>query len=321
MPPPEISLVTETFNLEEGQSFEELRSSLRTVSRYLQERGDCEGILVDTSNDPRVPELIDTIDPRIRHLRIAGASYDHAKDAAAEAAHGRFVVYLDGDCTPDRPDWLDVLIAPLRDGRASATGGVTLYSGSSLLARVSTLVDFGFLFNPPGGHLTCYASNNVAFERQLRCEVRPPDGPLRCHCYAHAQILLRQGRPVTLVREALVWHELPPLLKERLRRGYDHVAASWVDTGLDARRWMRRRGLRLAQLLFSNLRRDWRRMQHAPEQLRLHGWRRVPALGLASVLRLIELAGAWQAVQATRVRIAARQASGSASAPNEPYPG
>lgn len=304
MSEPEITLVTESFNLDEGQSFEELRSALTTVGRYLRDRHDCEALLVDTSNDPRVPALIASIDARIRHLRAPGKGYDQAKDLAAEAAHGRYVVYLDGDCTPDRPDWLDTLLAPLRAGRALATGGITLYDGDSLLARVSSVIDFGFLFNPEGGRLPCYASNNVAFERDLRCDVRPPDGPLRCHCFAHAQTLLRRGTPVMLVPAALVWHELPSLMKERLRRGYDHVAASWVDEELRPEQWQHHRVLRLARLFFRNLRHDWRRMRHAPAQLRLQGLSRIPAIGLAAGLRLIELRGAWQAIRETPARLA-----------------
>jgi hypothetical protein len=305
MSDPEITLVTESFNLDEGQSFEELRSSLTTVARYLQDRQDCEALLVDTSNDPRVAGLVAAVDARIRHLRAPGISYDHAKDLAAEEARGRYVVYLDGDCTPDRPDWLDTLLAPLRGGTALATGGVTLYAGDTLLSQVSSLIDFGFLFNPEGGRLPCYASNNVAFQRDLRCGVRPPDGPLRCHCFAHAQTLLRRGTPVMLVPTALVWHELPALMKERLRRGYDHVAASWVDDALHPEQWRNHRVPRLARLLFRNLRHDWRRMRHAPVQLRLRGWRRMPAIGIAAILRLIELRGAWQAVRETPEHLAA----------------
>jgi hypothetical protein len=303
MPEPEITLVTESFNLDEGQSFEELRSALTTLGKYLKERQDCEGILVDTSNDPRVSPLIASIDPRIRHLRAPGLGYDQAKDKAAEAARGLYVVYLDGDCTPDRPDWLDTLLAPLRTGKVLATGGVTIYAGDSLLARVSSLIDFGFLFNSAGSKLTCYASNNVAFTRDLRCSVPPPDGPLRCHCFAHAQALLRRGTPVMLVPDALVWHELPPLMKERLRRGYDHVAAGWVDPALRPEQWLTHRISRLAKLYFRNLGHDWRRMRHAPAQLRLRGWRRIPAIGLAAWLRLIELRGAWQAIRETPARL------------------
>lgn len=305
MSDPEITLATESFNLEEGQSFEELRSALVTIGEYLQRRQDCEALLVDTSNDPRVAALVAAIDPRIRHLRAPGLSYDHAKDLAAASARGRFVVYLDGDCTPDRPDWLDTLVAPLRSGTALATGGLTLYAGDSLLTHVSSLLDFGFLFNPKEGKLPCYASNNVAFDRELRCEVRPPDGPLRTHCFAHAQILLRRGTPIMHVPTAQVWHELPALMKERLRRGYDHVGASWVDASLRPEQWLANPALRLARLYFRHLRLDWRRMRHAPAQLRLRGWRRIPAIGLAACLRLIELRGAWQAIRETPARLEA----------------
>jgi hypothetical protein len=78
--------------------------------------------------------------------------------------------------------------------------------------------------------LGCYSSNNVAFLRSLRCALPVPEGGgLRCNCYAHTQAMLRDGRALRFVPEALVLHEAPEVAKERYRRGWDLVAACWSN--------------------------------------------------------------------------------------------
>lgn len=191
-------------------------------------------------------------------------------------------------------------MAPLRAGQALATGGTTLYSGGGFLGRVCTVLDFGFLFKTSkDGVLGCYAANNAAFVRELRCAVRPPDGPMRCHCYAHAQTLKRIGKPVLHVPEALVWHEFPPLFSERLRRGYDLVAESWVDPTLKPERWHNAGWWKIYKLYRQNLRLDWQRIVAAPPELHLSGFRKYPAIVLAALLRLIDMAGARRAIRDT----------------------
>lgn len=52
---------------------------------------------------------------------------------------------------------------------------------------------------------------------------------MRCRCYLHAQLLAEREMPVRLVESARVEHELPPLFRERFRRGYDSAAVTWID--------------------------------------------------------------------------------------------
>lgn len=290
-PAPEISLVVETYNLAEGQSARALERALTTVQQLVEQRTDCEALLVDGTPDPRPVERLLARFAHVRHERCPGADYDELKTAGAVAATGRIVVYLDGDCVPDDSGWLDALVGPIRRGEASATCGTTLYEGSGLLRALTTVMDFSFVTAARGGPVGCYPGNNAAFVRELRATVCPPEGPMRCRCYAHAQHLLRSGNPVLHVEDALVWHESPPLFRERFRRGYDLVAACWVDPLLPQARWLRWSVLAAPLFYGWALRWDWRTLDAGHPRLALSGWRRPAAKALAPLLRLLDLAG------------------------------
>lgn len=288
---PEISLVTETFNLEEGQGFEPTRQALFRLCEMARSHGNAEVILAD-SMPPNllVASLLQQF-PEVRHISRPGLGYEGIKNVAADEARGIYVVYLDSDCLPLSSDWLDHLLRPLREGQARAVTGVTRYRGNWLLHRVMEVLDFGFVIADSSVTVGCYTSNNCAFARDLRVELPAPDGAMRCTCYAHAQLLLRRGFPMRRVREAEVLHELPPVFKERWRRGYDLVAACWVDPDLPETRWLRWGVLAAPVFWWTNLRLDWRRLASMRPR---HEWgpaRFLAAGMLASVLRLIDFAG------------------------------
>jgi hypothetical protein len=158
------------------------------------------------------------------------------------------------------------------------------------------ILDFGFLIADQGDVVGCYASNNCAFLREERIEVPAPDGPMRCTCYAHAQALIRIGRPMHRAAGAVAVHELPPVFKERWRRGYDLVAACWINPELPETRWLRWGVLAAPRFAWSNLRQDWRRLAVGRT---LWGWDAgtlMRARGLAALLRVIDLAGALKAL-------------------------
>ena len=224
----EVSLVTESFNLAEGQSFPAFAQTIAAFAVLLREQ--CAEILVtDATGDPRIAELL----ARTGNSRLIPVSldfsYDAQKNLAARAARGRYVVYLDGDCRPLRPDWLDLLLQPLRTGRAEASGGTSFYDDPSPTGIAMSIIDFGYTWERPGAAMDCYAANNVAFTTSLRCEVPAVEDGMRCNCYAHTRELQRRGRDIISVVDALVLHEMPDIERERHRRGYDVVAACWID--------------------------------------------------------------------------------------------
>jgi glycosyltransferase involved in cell wall biosynthesis len=234
--------------------------------------------------------------PQVRHVNRPGLGYEGIKNVAASEAKGTYVVYLDSDCLPLSRDWLDVLLRPLREGKAQAVTGLTRYHSATLLHRVAEILDFGLVIADQVETVGCYTSNNCAFVRRRRVDVPAPDGAMRCACYAHTQLLLRRGFPMCRVPEAVVQHELPPVFKERWRRGYDLVAACWVNPDLPETRWLRFGVLASPLFLWSNLRLDWRRLAAVRAA---NGWstgRLLAVRTLAMLLRLIDLGGIFRAL-------------------------
>jgi hypothetical protein len=230
-----VTLVTEAYNLAEGQSEAAFVRALEAVNRIATQDKDVEAIVLDpTPGNIAAPIIADRF-PRLRARHVPGMSYDGQKNAAAMAARGEFLIFLDGDCVPKSPNWLTQILGPFAQPNVHAVGGLTLYEGDDAMSKAMSVLDWGFLFETgANGDLGCYASNNVAFRRQTYLSVMPPDeGILRCYCYKHAQMLMRAGMPVRAQHEALVLHELPDIETERLRRGYDYAAALWADPALE----------------------------------------------------------------------------------------
>jgi hypothetical protein len=284
---PECSLIVETFNYLEGTPLSSMRNALRAATACAIDDQN-EVILADVSGDAEISRMLATEFPAARYLDAVGLGYDEAKALAAEQARGRYVVYLDCDCLP-RSGWFERIIAPLRSGEAKAVAGLPWY-GDGYPAKLQWLMDFGFLLPRRNRQLGCYPSNNSAFIRDLLLRVPEPEGPLRCHCYAHAQKLAREGAPVMLVANAEVTHERPPLLRERLRQGYDMIAACWVDPQLPEARWLRYGVLATPLYYWRRLRLDRQALQHYREiELGVIGT--VAAYPLIAIARLIDAVG------------------------------
>ena len=248
----DTSIVVETFNTMEGTSLDSLRQALRAATSFQLPNGEVEVLLADVTRDPAIRRLLEQEFPEIRRIDGVGLGYCGAKRRAAQGARGRYVVYLDCDCVPE-PGWWEHITAPLRDGTAVATAGFAHYPGG-FFEKIQSLLDFGFLIPHCNRPLGCYPSNNSGFTREVLLALPEPEGPMRCTCYAHAQLLARLGMAPQLVAGAAVRHEAPPMLRERLRQGYDMVAACWVDPQLPDADWLRL-GLFAAPLYYA--RRVW----------------------------------------------------------------
>lgn len=266
--PIETTLVTEAYNLAEGMGYAELEAAVAAVMAVAATQRTVEPLLVDGSDDPRVASLV-ARHPGLRHVPVPGASYDALKNAAAAAASGRFIAYLDGDCRPLSPEWLEHLLAPLRAGEAVATAGTTFYDDPSPTGIACSIMDWGFLWDDPGGAVGCYSSNNVAFVRETRCAIPAPDGKLRCNCYLHTQQLARRGIRVRHVASALVVHQMPELDKERPRRARDLVGACWNDPLLRETAWLADPATAPMRFLDDIVQADAQRFHTAPAALGL----------------------------------------------------
>lgn len=232
---PSVTLVTEAYNLAEGQSKASFLRALQTVLGICRRYPGVEVIVLDPTHEHVAGPILSAQFPQLKALHVPGKTYDGQKNAAARAAQGEFLVFLDGDCVPQSDDWLEVILQPFARPDVHAVGGLTIYEGDDVTSQAMTVMDFGFLFEPDAeGLLGCYASNNVAFRLSTYLNVMAPDdGVMRSYCYKHAQLLARAGTPVHAHHAARVFHELPDVRKERLRRGYDHAAALWEDPVLE----------------------------------------------------------------------------------------
>ena len=286
-PEVEVSVVVESYTHGEGSGLERVEKALRAAVAMVEEHGAGEVLVADSSADPALAELIERESLRVRRVDAAGLGYDEAKLRAAEQARGTYVLYLDGDCIPSE-GWLGHHLAALRSGRA-ATGGFTRYDGG-FLGAIGSVLDFGFLLPVEPRALDCYAFNNSGFRRDVMLHAPPPDGPMRCRCYAHAQRLRRRGLPVWMVPEARVRHERQPFFRERYRQGFDMVAARWVDPELPGARLLRV-GPLAAPIFYGHVIRDWQRLVRSRRDLELAWWQLVPAAVLAALSRLVDLAG------------------------------
>jgi hypothetical protein len=165
-----------------------------------------------------------------------------------------------------------------------------MYEGG-WFARVLSIMDFGFLLPRREHPLDCYASNNAAFAADALRRTPAPEGDMRCRCFAHAQKLMRQGTPMQLAPGAFVRHEPVPLVKERLRRGWDLVAAARVDPELPEARWLRFDVLAAPLFWAQNVALDTKRVLTAGGDMGLGPLSRVAAVPLMAAIRLIDTRG------------------------------
>lgn len=296
--PGSVTLVTEAYNLAEGQSEASFLRAVGEVDAIARRNGNVTVVVVDPTSENIAAPVLARYFPHIRSLHLAGVSYDGQKNLVCQQATSEFVVFLDGDCKPQREDWLAQLLSPLADPAIPAVCGMTLYEDFSITGKAMTVLDFGFLFDSRAGVVGCYVSNNIAFRREamLRCPI-PDDGLLRCHCYKHAQLLERAGTPIRINPQALVFHELPDIQKERHRRGYDYVAGIWADPALPETAWLEPNETFVTRILQQNLELARTRLRVAPPELGITP-EIAPQIG-AEIERLIALdaAGVWDALK------------------------
>ena len=285
---PEVSVVVESYNHAEGSALERFTLALESAVGHVARHGNGEVLVADSSGDSELLELLESRFPQVRRIEGIGLGYDHAKMRAATEARGRFVIFLDGDCVPDA-GWLERHVAALRSG-ADATSGLTRYEGG-FMAALEGLMDFGYLLPEVSRPLPCYASNNTGFRRDILLETPVPHGPMRCCCYAHAQLLLRRGTPVRMAPGARATHERQAFFPERYRRGFDLVAACWVNPLLPETRLLRLSLLAAPFFYAREVFNDLRRLGAGYRELGIRSWQLPLAAVLLPILRLADLPG------------------------------
>ena len=287
MPTSEVAVVVESWNESEHSSVERLAEALELAQQAAGDHGDARVVLADSGGNSDVAALVAERFPDVQRVTPGVEDYDAAKHVAAAAVDAHVIVYLDGDCRPTDRDWLRNLIAPIVDGNAVGTAGFTMYEGG-WLARVLSVMDFGFLLPRSARPVGCYASNNSTFRADALACTPAPEGQVRCKCYAHAQLFERQGTPMQLAPDAFVYHEAVPFLQERMIRGWALVGAAHVDPHLPEARWLRLGVLATPLFYAKNVVFDTRRALAHGADFGLGALSRIAAVPVMAAVRLVD---------------------------------
>jgi len=295
---PTVTLVTEAYNLAEGQSEASFLRAVEEVDRIASRTANVDIVVIDPTPGNIAAPILSKHFPNIKALHLAGQSYDGQKNTVSRMVKSEFVVFLDGDCKPKHDDWLTQILSPFADAKVPAVSGLTFYEDFSITGKAMTLLDFGFLFNPAGRPLGCYVSNNIAFRREAILRIPIPDiGLMRCHCYKHAQLMLRARSPIRFHPQALVLHELPDVQKERHRRGFDYVAALWADPELVETSWLEPTETFVSRVLKRNIELGIARLRIAPPELEITAESAGKIESEMRRLIALDAAGIWEALK------------------------
>jgi glycosyltransferase involved in cell wall biosynthesis len=288
----DYSIIIETHNLEEGTPADIFYASLKSALSMISD-GQGEIIIIDVLQMDEIKQKLSQEFPFIRVLPLNDTGYDRAKMIAAKEAKGNYVLFLDSDCIPS-PGWHYHLLECLKSGK-TACAGYTTYQEEGLLGKIMTVMDMGCLFPLVPHIVRSYALNNAGFVRKVLLEHPVPDSDMRCNSYGHAQLLLRNHIPVWFVPDAHVVHDMPSIIKERTRRGYDVIAACWADPNLFEARWLSL-GIFSVPLFYSvEIFYDVKRTFQARNHLRLDFWQAILMLSLFPLFRLLDAIGMFRA--------------------------
>ncbi len=160
-------------------------------------------------------------------LDICETGYYGWKNAGAESAKGRYLVFFDSDCRP-KSGYLKEAVKILENNPSfSGLSGATHYDGTSFLTRLNTVLCFGYLHEEretlgrffPMGHNLIIRKNMFPIH---------PFGPHKARAGGSnyiAKIAQAMGKPLQHKRELQIFHEdmsysMTTLLEQHLREIY-----------------------------------------------------------------------------------------------------
>ncbi|HEX3579221.1 MAG TPA: glycosyltransferase [Thermoanaerobaculia bacterium] len=171
--------------------------------------------------------------PWVKIVSSPQRNYFAAKNAGVRASRGSIVALIDGDCVPAR-DWLEILIAPLRDDTISAVAGATRYAGTTLKARTFSVPDFANVVGDNSGAASGFNINNCAFRREVLLAT-PLDSRIRRDggCFLLYHQLRAAGVRIVYEPLARVQHGLDiaskGFVRKHFNRGFDGVSVYRAD--------------------------------------------------------------------------------------------
>ena len=222
--PPETSVVIRALNEERW-----LPEVLAKLER--QRYRDFEIILVDSGSVDRTRDIGAAAGARLVRLRSEDFTFGHSLNVGIREARGKFIAILSAHAIPVDENWLERLVAPLRqDARAMVYGGQVGHA----VSKFSEARDFERQF-PQRAHtvnLTApFANNANSAVRRSDWEAHPfNEGLPGLEDIEWAKYWMKLGREVVYEPEARIVHvhtETWPQVRRRFYR--EAMAARWIN--------------------------------------------------------------------------------------------
>lgn len=191
-----------------------------------------ETILVDSGSTDRTVDIASAWGT-VRVLRLDRFSHGYARNAGAQAATGRWVVFLSQDALPQNEHWLERLLAPFTDPQVAAT-----YSRQVPRPDASPMERF-FLHThfPPGDRIrrvkvpgrplgladVFFSNVSAAVRRQCLLEHPFDESLIMSEDQQLSRDLLEAGYAVVYVPDSLVVHSHRYSLAQCFRRYFDSL--------------------------------------------------------------------------------------------------
>jgi glycosyltransferase involved in cell wall biosynthesis len=195
-----ISVVIRTFN--EERHLGELLQSIRMQNVDL----GVEVVVVDSGSTDRTQSIARAMDCRIIHIEKSRFSFGRSLNLGCREARGQYLVFVSGHCIPVGPDWLRLLVAPLRAGDVQYTygrqvaGPSTKFSERQHFRRYfpehSAVPQEGFFCNNANAALLQSSWAELPFDEELT----------GLEDMAMAKAIVARGGRIGYVAEAPVYH-------------------------------------------------------------------------------------------------------------------
>ena len=200
---PEYSIVVATRERPEA-----LEACLQALAELESPAGGFEVVVVhdgDSDANGAAPNAL-----QLRRLRQTHRGPARARNAGAEVAKGRYIVFTDDDCLPAR-DWLLRLAQRLEDAPGRAVAGRTANGLPENTYAVTSqlLVDYlNAYYNRDPAHARFATANNLALPRSLFEEIGGFDGRFELNAAEDRDLSYRLSRRGSLVfaPDAVIYH-------------------------------------------------------------------------------------------------------------------